>query len=197
MRQADVPTNLTRSSWPRQKICSSTTKDRLVCGSLKSRTPVSMYQFDPIWILYEKQLKLPTHRFFCFFSIMERIRKGSAEKKWGSPSIQYTVQTTKNDNLPSSEQSSLLTDLVILEKKGEKQLSKSVRSFRLLTRVQNVSKNRAQNNFLNGGRSCWPAKAILARPCLVFDRSKYWNYLFWRISPLSQKYRLIGTKRCC
>ena len=43
----------------------------------KSRTPVSMYQFDPIRILYEKKLKLPTYRFFSFFSIMERIRKGS------------------------------------------------------------------------------------------------------------------------
>ena len=51
----------------------------------KSRTPVSMYQFDPIGIVYEKKLKLPTHRFFLFFSIMERIRKGSdlPKKKWG------------------------------------------------------------------------------------------------------------------
>ena len=55
----------------------------------KSRTPLSMYQFDPIWIVYE-WLKLPTDRFFLFFSIMGRIRKGSdlPRKKWGSPSIQ-------------------------------------------------------------------------------------------------------------
>ena len=33
VRQADVPTNKNPIS-PRQKICSSTTKDRLVCGSL-------------------------------------------------------------------------------------------------------------------------------------------------------------------
>ena len=30
----------------------------------KSRTPVSMYQFDPFLIVYDKYLKLPTHRFF-------------------------------------------------------------------------------------------------------------------------------------
>ena len=42
-----------------------------------SRKPVSMYQFDPIWIVNEKQLKLPTHRFFLCLSIMKRIRKGS------------------------------------------------------------------------------------------------------------------------
>ena len=43
----------------------------------KSRTPVSMHQFDPIGIACEKKLKLPTYRFFSFFSLMERIRKGS------------------------------------------------------------------------------------------------------------------------
>ena len=43
----------------------------------ESRTPVSMYQLDPIWIVYEKKFKLPTYRFFLFFSIMKRIRKGS------------------------------------------------------------------------------------------------------------------------
>ena len=36
----------------------------------KSGTPVSMYQSDPIGIVYEKKLKLPTYRFFSVFSIM-------------------------------------------------------------------------------------------------------------------------------
>ena len=43
----------------------------------RSRTPVSMYQFDPFLIVYDKLLKLPTHRFFWFFSTMERVKKGS------------------------------------------------------------------------------------------------------------------------
>ena len=43
-------------------------------ATYKLHTPVSMYQFDPIGIVYEK---LPTHRLFLFFSLMERIRKGS------------------------------------------------------------------------------------------------------------------------
>ena len=33
VRQADVPTNF-NLIWPWQKTCSSTTKNRLVCGSL-------------------------------------------------------------------------------------------------------------------------------------------------------------------
>jgi len=36
VRQADGPTNF-NPIWPRQKICSSTTENRLVCGSLKAR----------------------------------------------------------------------------------------------------------------------------------------------------------------
>ena len=41
--------------------------------------------------------KLPTHRFFWFFSIMERVRKGSdlPKKKWGSPSVQQKYSHTK------------------------------------------------------------------------------------------------------
>ena len=63
----------------------------------KSRIPVSMYQFDPFLIVYEKLLKLPTHRFFLFFSIIIRIRKGSdlPKKNWGSPSIQQKYSHTK------------------------------------------------------------------------------------------------------
>ena len=54
--------------------------------TFKSCTPVSMYQFEPMWIVYEKYTThvqilllniLYTYRFFLFFSIMERIRKGS------------------------------------------------------------------------------------------------------------------------
>ena len=58
----------------------------------------------------------------------------------------------------------------------------------LCQRSPPVWPSRAQNNFLKDGRSCWPAKPILARSCLVFDRSKCWKYLFWRNSPLNQKY---------
>jgi len=43
--QADGPTNF-NPIWPRQKICGSATKNRLVCGSLKSHLPV----VDPGWI---------------------------------------------------------------------------------------------------------------------------------------------------
>ena len=41
----------------------------------ESRTPVFVYQFDPMEIVNEKKLKLPTYITFLFFSIMERIRK--------------------------------------------------------------------------------------------------------------------------
>ena len=47
----------------------------------KSRTPVFMYQVDPMLIVYEKQLKLLTYRFFLFFSIMERIKNRSDPPK--------------------------------------------------------------------------------------------------------------------
>ena len=42
-------------------------------------------------------LKLPTQRFFWFFSIMERVKKGSdlPKKKWGSPSFQQKYSHTK------------------------------------------------------------------------------------------------------
>ena len=43
----------------------------------KSRTPVSMYQFDAIWIVHEKKIKTSQVQNFFVFSIMERIRKGS------------------------------------------------------------------------------------------------------------------------
>ena len=46
---------------------------------------LSVYQFDPIWIVLWEIIKTsPTHRFSLLFSIMKRIRKGSewsAEKK--------------------------------------------------------------------------------------------------------------------
>ena len=63
----------------------------------KSSTSVSVYQFDPFLIVYEKLLKLPTHRLFLFFSMMERVRKGSdlPKKKWGSPSFQQKYLHTK------------------------------------------------------------------------------------------------------
>ena len=37
------------------------------------------------------------HRFFLFFSMMERVRKGSdlPKKKWGSPNIQQKYPHTK------------------------------------------------------------------------------------------------------
>ena len=60
----------------------------------KSRTPVSMFQFDPL-------LKLPTNRLFLIFSIMERVRKGSdlPKKKWGSPSIQQKYSHQRSSAL--------------------------------------------------------------------------------------------------
>ena len=58
----------------------------------KSRTPVSMYQFDPIWIVLWEIIKTSHGQIFLFFSIMERIRKGSdlPKKKVG-----FTEHPTK------------------------------------------------------------------------------------------------------
>ena len=56
----------------------------------KSRTPVSMYQFDPIGLVLLEIIKTSHAQIFLLFSIMERIRKGSdlPKKNWGSPGIQ-------------------------------------------------------------------------------------------------------------
>ena len=56
----------------------------------KSHTPVSMYQFDPIGLVLLEIIKTSHAQIFLFFSIMERIRKGSdlPKKNWGSLGIQ-------------------------------------------------------------------------------------------------------------
>ena len=73
VRQADVPKNF-NPIWPRQKICGSTTKNRLVCGSLYSlyeiNTGIHIYQFTfellhscfRMWLWFRIWTKMLAHR---------------------------------------------------------------------------------------------------------------------------------------
>ena len=65
--------------------------------AFKSRTPVSMYQFDPLFNSIWEIIKTSHTQIFLFFSMMKRVRKGSdlPKKKWGSPSIQQKYSHTK------------------------------------------------------------------------------------------------------
>ena len=65
--------------------------------TFKSRTPVSMYQFDPFFNSIWEIIKTSHTQTFFFFFMMKRVRKGSdlPKKKWGSPSFQQKYSHTK------------------------------------------------------------------------------------------------------
>ena len=69
VRQTDVPTNFS-PIWPRQKICSSATKNRLVCGSLKGNSVHDGTCWRKVAILSSLSLKirfdLPRSLLFSF-----------------------------------------------------------------------------------------------------------------------------------
>ena len=65
--------------------------------TFRSRTAVSMYQFDPFFNSIWEIIKTSHTQIFLFFSMMKRVRKGSdlPKKKWGSPSVQQKYSHTK------------------------------------------------------------------------------------------------------
>ena len=65
-----------------------------------------MYQFDPMWIVHEKYLNLPTNRFFCFwYNGKNQKRKWSTEKKSGC----HRASTEKDSHTKLTQRSSLNT----------------------------------------------------------------------------------------
>ena len=118
VRQADVPTNF-NPIWPRQKICSSTTKNWLVFGSLKWVRPfISMHtatkiykgliepHFDycsVVWDGLSRQLnerlqKLQNRRFFIAPLVTLAREKNKREARGGgggiSPPPPYSVKSS-------------------------------------------------------------------------------------------------------
>ena len=65
--------------------------------AFKSHTPISIYQFDPIWILWEiiKTSHVQIFLIVFWYNGKNQKRKWPAEKKWGSPSIQQKYLRTK------------------------------------------------------------------------------------------------------
>ena len=78
VREADVLTNF-NLIWPRQKICSSTTKNRLVCGSHKTSEFTRLPTFSRRFILKQtvsfvvSNYLLKIYRLFIYTSMIESI----------------------------------------------------------------------------------------------------------------------------